>query len=233
MQQVAVRGVDLDDPEAGAERRARRRAKAATTARIPAASSAVGAGSPVRERDRARRRRAASHRRRSRAGRRRATARRCSPCGRRARAGCREPRHCASIRRAIRAQRLGLGVVPDARVRRRDPPVAHDRGRLGEDQRRAADRAAAEVDEVPVVRHPVLGRVLAHRRDDDPVPQRDGALRERREEGHRSYNAAARRLVPGRPSCQLRCRASAPSGARPAERTRAWRTAGACPACGG
>ena len=38
----------------------------------------------------------------------------------------------------------------------------------------AADRAAAEVHEVPVVRRAVLGRVLAHRRDHDPVRRAPG-----------------------------------------------------------
>ena len=55
-------------------------------------------------------------------------------------------------------------------------------------------RAAAEVHEVPVVRRAVLGRVLAHRRDDDPVRQHEVAQPERRE--HRRRGGPARRGTP-------------------------------------
>ena len=66
-------------------------------------------------------------------------------------------------------------VLPDAQVlRRRSAPSGVTAARLGEHQRRSADGAGAEVDEVPVVREPVLARVLAHGRDDDPVAQRRG-----------------------------------------------------------
>src|SRR5690606_20002158 len=46
-------------------------------------------------------------------------------------------------------------------------------GRFGEHESRAADRAAAEVDEMPVVRHAIDRRVLAHRRYRDAV-SKDG-----------------------------------------------------------
>ena len=44
------------------------------------------------------------------------------------------------------------------------------------------DGSAAQVHEVPVVRHAVLARVLAHGRDEDAVMERDGAQREGRKE---------------------------------------------------
>ena len=46
----------------------------------------------------------------------------------------------------------------------------------------AADAAAAEVHEMPVVGEAVGARVLAHRRDDDAVRQRQRAERQRIEE---------------------------------------------------
>ena len=60
--------------------------------------------------------------------------------------------------------------------------VGGDRRRLGDHERRAAGRAGAEVDEVPVVGEAVDARVLAHRRDDDAVGERDGAQGQRIEE---------------------------------------------------
>ena len=60
-------------------------------------------------------------------------------------------------------------VAPDSHVARRDPALRSHRGRLDEDQARASNRPAAQVDEMPVVGQPILGAVLAHRRDDDPV----------------------------------------------------------------
>ncbi len=77
-----------------------------------------------------------------------------------------------------RGPRLRLAVVPDA-VSQANPPFPPDGGGLGDHQERSADRTAREMPLVPLVRHPLVGRVLAHRGDDDPVPQRDRALRER------------------------------------------------------
>src|SRR6185437_5664495 len=57
----------------------------------------------------------------------------------------------------------------DAGAAGRDATFAHDVGHLGDHQRGAAERAAAEVHEVPVRRHAVVGRVLAHRRYADAV----------------------------------------------------------------
>src|SRR5262245_11857735 len=60
----------------------------------------------------------------------------------------------------------------------------------------------AEVDQVPVVRRTVLGRVLAHRRDEDPVPERQAAELEGRKQcaGHRGAavsGAWAAASIPG------------------------------------
>ena len=56
---------------------------------------------------------------------------------------------------------LDVLVLPDAEVLRRDAALGGHRDRLGEHQRRAADRAAAEVHQVPVARKAVVRRVLA------------------------------------------------------------------------
>ena len=59
-------------------------------------------------------------------------------------------------------QRFDVLVVPEAEIARGDAPLGSDGGRLGEDQTGAADRPAAEVDEVPVVGISVPGKILAH-----------------------------------------------------------------------
>ena len=59
-----------------------------------------------------------------------------------------------------RRERLGLGIVPETAVARADPPFRRHRGRFRDHHRRTADRPAAEVDHVPVVRQPVLAGVL-------------------------------------------------------------------------
>jgi hypothetical protein len=69
-------------------------------------------------------------------------------------------------------ERVRLVVVPDAHVLRRDPPVRRNGGSLGEHERGAANRAAREVHEMPVVGESVDGRVLAHGRHRDTISQR-------------------------------------------------------------
>ena len=66
-------------------------------------------------------------------------------------------------------ERLDVRVAPDAEILRTDPPLGQDRRRLGDHQPRAAHRAAAKVDEVPVVREPIHRRVLAHRRHEHAI----------------------------------------------------------------
>ena len=54
-------------------------------------------------------------------------------------------------------------VFPDSQVGGRDAPPRLYRGRLGNDQRRAAHSAATQVHEMPVVCETVLTGILAHR----------------------------------------------------------------------
>src|SRR6266545_3086774 len=75
-----------------------------------------------------------------------------------------------------------LGLV-HSRAAGRDPPLTAHVGHLCDDERGASDRARAEVHEVPVAGRAVLGRVLAHRRDHDPVREQHVTQPERREHG--------------------------------------------------
>ncbi len=86
-----------------------------------------------------------------------------------------------------RFKRLGLGHVPETAVARADPPFRGHRGRFDDHHRGAADRPAAEVDHVPVVRQTVLAGVLAHRRNENPVAQRQRTQLQRRKQlAHKS-----------------------------------------------
>ena len=101
-----------------------------------------------------------------------------------------------------------LGAV-HARAPGRDPPDVRDADHLGVDERRAAERARPEVDEVEVRRRPVDRRVHVHRRDDHAVGQLERAQLERREHrralgeplgrrtGHRPRRRTPRRAAAG------------------------------------
>ncbi|MNJ71537.1 hypothetical protein D3C77_680890 [compost metagenome] len=59
-------------------------------------------------------------------------------------------------------QRRDLRVVPQAQILGGDPTVGSDRRRLGENQPGAAHRAAAQVNQVPVIGQAVDTGILAH-----------------------------------------------------------------------
>src|SRR6185437_12144792 len=61
---------------------------------------------------------------------------------------------------------------PNAGIARRDATLGRNCGSFDTDHRCTADGATAEVDQVPVSRHSVLARVLAHRRNDDAILER-------------------------------------------------------------
>ena len=108
-----------------------------------------------------------------------------------------------------------LGLV-HAGAAGRDAALAADVGHLGDHQPGAADRAAAEVHEVPVVGRAVLGRVLAHRRDDDAVREHEVAQAERRE--HRRRRRLGRRRVT--PALVARASLGEPRGRRASTKRR-------------
>ena len=64
-----------------------------------------------------------------------------------------------------------------------DAAVALDMRRLDDHQRGAGIRQHAEMHQVPVVGAAVVGRILAHRRDDDAVGKRQAGQSDRREKG--------------------------------------------------
>ena len=86
-------------------------------------------------------------------------------------------------------EHLDVLVLPDAEILRTDAAFRRDRGRFGEHQAGAADRAAAEMDEVPVVGEAVRARVLAHRRHEDAIGERDAADRQRIEQMRHASSA--------------------------------------------
>jgi len=75
----------------------------------------------------------------------------------------------------------GGGVVVQANVAVADAAFRQHRRRFNGQQRSARLRQLAEVHLVPVVHATVDRRVLAHRRDDDAVFQREAANLQRRE----------------------------------------------------
>ena len=100
-------------------------------------------------------------------------------------------------RRLVRVGVEAGAAVGDARERRH----AHH---LGEDQPGAADRAAAEMHEMPVGRRAVDRRVLVHRRDHHPVGELHAAQAERLEHRHRGLAQRRRRSPCWRTSCATR-----------------------------
>jgi len=84
-------------------------------------------------------------------------------------------------------QRVGLGVVPNAQVRRADATLGAHRGGFGDDQSGTADRPAHQVGAMPVARDAdvvagLVGRVLAHRCHPHPVREGDVAQGQRLEQ---------------------------------------------------
>src|SRR5204862_4933449 len=74
----------------------------------------------------------------------------------------------------------------------RDAALARHVGLLDDEESRARARHAAEMGEMPIGHAAVVGRGLAHRRDDQTIGQGDAAELDRREEfrGHGSYGVA-------------------------------------------
>ena len=99
-------------------------------------------------------------------------------------------------------------------------------------RRRAADRAAAEMHEMPVVREAVLARILAHRRHADAIAQTHVAQLQRREEirGHGAairfpHRHAGARIVTASASCDRSARSAPRNGRRRRADARACRCA--------
>ena len=116
-----------------------------------------------------------------------------TPCARRGRAGWRS----ACPTSAGRSRASGRAPARCRRTRGRGraarcAPRAHG-GRFDGQQRRAGECQVAEVDDVPVGRAALVGRVLAHGRDHDPVAQLEAADAERGEQTRLAHAVAAYR----------------------------------------
>ena len=218
VQQVAVRAVQLDRGEIEPGGAPAASAKASRMRSSPARSSSSGGFSSVSERER-----------RGRDGLpavrlvgRNLLAAVPRLVGRGLAAGMAELDRDRHVRPAPHARqhprhRLLVGVRPQAGVAVADAPFRRDRGRLDRQQRRAGQRQLAEVDDVPVGHAAVLGRILAHRRDDDAVAKLEAADIERAEQsGHGDPYAAGRARAGGRPPSAVRRSAAAPGGRRSA-----------------
>jgi hypothetical protein len=80
-----------------------------------------------------------------------------------------------------------LLVGPQSDVAVADPSLGGDTGRLDHDEAEAAEREPPQVREVVVADESVGHRVLAHRRHDQAVGQRQAAEGQGREEGRRVH----------------------------------------------
>jgi hypothetical protein len=70
-------------------------------------------------------------------------------------------------------------VVVNARIARADPAFGRNRRRFGYHEPRAAHGTRTEMDQMPVARKTVIGRILTHRCDGDPVAECNVAQLER------------------------------------------------------
>src|SRR5205807_6581634 len=86
-------------------------------------------------------------------------------------------------------QHLDVPVAPDAEVLRTDPSLGEDRCCLGKHESGAANRATAEMNQMPVISVSVLTRILAHGRDKYPIGKIQVSNRESiKQAGHLSYS---------------------------------------------
>src|SRR5712664_749625 len=88
------------------------------------------------------------------------------------------------------SQRLNVIVFPAAQVLRTNPAFGKNGSSFGKHQSRAANRPAAQMHEVPVVRKSVRARVLAHRRNKYAVRKRNIPNRQRIKQVSHSMYAA-------------------------------------------
>ena len=126
-----------------------------------------------------------------------------------------------------RRERRDLRVVPQAEVAVRVATPRLDRRAADEHQRGPPEREAREVDPVPVVGQAVGRRVLLHRRDDDPVAQREAAQSGGLEQGRQAHRRRGRPVTSCRRS-RSRPRTAGGTPSRPAARRRP-RSGRSCP----
>jgi hypothetical protein len=71
----------------------------------------------------------------------------------------------------MRASGADVLVLPDSVIARADASARFNRGCFHHHQASATGRAAAEVHQMPVRREPIHAGILAHRRNEDPIPE--------------------------------------------------------------
>ena len=94
----------------------------------------------------------------------------------------RRHRSIGAQKRSDALERRNLSVMPQTEVAMGDAPFGDHSRRLGHHDAGAALCELAEMNQMPVIGHAVLGRVLAHRRNHDPVLRRDAAQGNGREQ---------------------------------------------------
>src|SRR5439155_23128579 len=103
------------------------------------------------------------------------------------------------------AQHLDVLVAPDAKILGTDSSFGKNGRCLSQHQSSATNRAAPEMNEMPVVRESVAARILTHRRDEHPIRKRQISNRERiKQAGHgqRSVIVLSCQL-PSVPACHV------------------------------
>ena len=91
----------------------------------------------------------------------------------------------AEIVHALERRLVIVRIHP--RAFRRNPPDRIDVGHLAHHQSGAAEREPAEMHRVPIVGGAIVGVVLAHRRNDDAIGQREPAQRNGRKQNASHY----------------------------------------------
>ena len=109
-------------------------------------------------------------------------------CGRHGRAGCRLGGSVTTTMGYHPCERrfAVVRIEPEATVA--DAAAALDAGRFDHDQRRAGIGEHAEMIEMPVGGHAVVGAVLAHGRDDDPIREFEIGELDAKKTGHWSWS---------------------------------------------
>lgn len=70
-------------------------------------------------------------------------------------------------------QPVQMLVLPNAEIGRTDPPFRRNSRRFRKDQSGSANRPASQMHQVPVIRHPIPRTILTHRRNHNPVVERN------------------------------------------------------------
>src|ERR1044072_8435256 len=79
-------------------------------------------------------------------------------------------------------ERLNVLFAPYAHILGGDATLSRNGCRLYKGEPDPARRSAAEVDQVPIVGQPIVGAVLTHRRNNNPISEGHASYRQRTEQ---------------------------------------------------